>query len=97
MAGPLVSQSALQAFLYNTVNLEVRISSLIFQYAEPGAVGDIVGVRLMLNNFARIVAPTIMGIALDFMTGSVFLSWIGVTILVSVGIALWLSKHQTKS
>lgn len=71
--------------------------SIIFQYAEPGAVGDIVGVRLMLNNFARIVAPTIMGIALDFMTGSVFLSWIGVTILVSVGIALWLSKHQTKS
>ena len=27
MAGPLVSQSALQAFLYDTVNLEVRISS----------------------------------------------------------------------
>ena len=71
--------------------------SIIFQYSEPGAVGDIVGVRLMLNNFARILAPTIMGIALDFMTGSVFLSWIGVTILVSVGIALWLSKHQTKS
>ena len=71
--------------------------SIIFQYSEPGAVGDIVGVRLMLNNFARILAPTIMGIALDLMTGSVFLSWIGVTILVSVGIALWLSKHQTKS
>lgn len=47
--------------------------SIIFQYSEPGAVGDIVGVRLMLNNFARILAPTIMGIA------------------------LWLSKHQTKS
>lgn len=66
--------------------------SIIFQYAEPGAVGDIVGVRLMLNNFARIVAPTIMGIALDFMTGSVFLSWIGVAILVSVGVALWIRK-----
>ena len=70
--------------------------SIIFQYAEPGAVGDIVGVRLMLNNFARIVAPTIMGIALDFMTGAVFLSGIGMAILASTSIALWLSKHKTK-
>lgn len=71
--------------------------SIIFQYSEPGAVGDIMGVRLMLNNFARIVAPTIMGIALDYMTGSLFLSWIGVAILASVGIALWLNKYQTNS
>ena len=66
--------------------------SIIFQYAEPGSVGDIVGIRLMLNNLGRILAPTIMGLALDYMTGSVFLSWIGVGILFSVCIALGISK-----
>ncbi|EJX05113.1 Major facilitator superfamily MFS-1 [gut metagenome] len=71
--------------------------SIIFQYAEPGAVGDIVGIRLMLNNFARILAPTMMGIALDYMTGSLFLSWIGIAILVSVGVALWINKVFNKT
>ena len=66
--------------------------SMIFQYSEPGSVGDILGVRLMLNNFARIIAPLIMGFALDVMSGPCFLSWTGAAILAATFGALLYSR-----
>lgn len=66
--------------------------SMIFQYSEPGSVGDILGVRLMLNNFARIIAPLSMGFALDVMSGPCFLSWTGAAILAATFGALLYSR-----
>lgn len=57
--------------------------STIFQYAPPESVGDIVGMRFMLNNLGRIMMSLFMAAGVGgFMSSTVFLSTLALVVLV---------------
>ena len=57
--------------------------STIFQYAPPESVGDIVGMRFMLNNLGRIMMSLFMAAGVGgFMSSTVFLSTLALIVLV---------------
>lgn len=61
--------------------------STIFQYAPPESVGDIVGMRLMLNNLGRIMMSLFMAAGVrGFMSSTVFLStFASIVLVVTIG------------
>ena len=57
--------------------------STLFQYAPPESVGDIVGMRFMLNNLGRIMMSLFMAAGVGgFMSSTVFLSTLALIVLV---------------
>ena len=56
---------------------------VLFQYAPPESVGDIVGMRFMLNNLGRIMMSLFMAAGVGgFMSSTVFLSTLALIVLV---------------
>ena len=63
--------------------------SAIFQFSPPDSVGDIVGLRFMLNNFSRILMSLFMTACVGgFMSSTAFLSAVGgIVLAVTLGAA----------
>ncbi len=64
--------------------------SAIFQFSPPDSVGDIVGLRFMLNNFSRILMSLFMTACVGgFMSSTAFLSTVGgIVLAVTLGATL---------